>query len=58
MMTIPSTLPRSENSLLELSKQHFANQPVESTPVIINTKNDNLPVHCINHSDHAVVIPE
>ena len=38
MMTIPCTLPRSENSLLELSKQHFANQPVESTPVIIIPK--------------------
>ena len=57
-MTIPCTLPRSGNSLFELSKQHFADQPVESTPVIINAENDNLPVHFINHNDHEVVIPK
>ena len=58
MMTNPCTLPRSGNSLFELSKQHFADQPVESTPVIINAENDNLPVHFINHSDHEVVVPK
>ena len=58
MMTNPCTLPHSGNSLFELPKQHFADQPVESTPVIINTANDNLPVHFINHSDHDVVVPK
>ena len=58
MMTNPCTLPRSGNSLFELSKQHFADQPVESTPVIINAENDNLPVHFINHSDRDVVVPK
>ena len=58
MMTNPCTLPRSGNSLFELSKQHFADQPVESTPVIINAENDNLPVHFINHSDRDVVAPK
>ena len=58
MMTNPCTLPRSKNSLFELSKQHFDDQPVESTPVIINTENENLPVHFINHNDHDVVVPE
>ena len=56
MMTIPCNLPRSGNSLLELSKQHFADQPVDSTPVIINAENGNLPIHFINQSDHEVVI--
>ena len=58
MMTNPCTLPHSGNSLFELSKQHFADQPVESTPVIINAENDNLPVHFINHSDRDVVVPK
>ena len=58
MITNPSTLSRSRNSLFKLSKQHFGNQPVESTPVIIKTENDNLPVHFINHSDHDVVVPK
>ena len=58
MMTNPCTLPRSKNSLFELSKQHFDDQPVESTPVIIKTENENLPVHFINHNDHDVVVPE
>ena len=51
-------LPRSRNLLFELSTQHLADQSVESTPVTINDKNDNLPVHCINHSDYAIVIPK
>ena len=55
MMTIPCALFRSGNSLLKLLKQHFADQPVESTPVINNAKNDNSPVHCMDHSDHEVV---
>ena len=58
MMTNPCTLPRSGNSLFELSKQHFADQPVESTPVIINAENDNLPVHLINHSNRDVAVPK
>ena len=58
MMTNPYTLPHSRNSLFELSKQHFADQPVESTLVIINAENDNLPVHFINHSDRDVVVPK
>ena len=56
MMTNPCTLPCSENSLFELSKQHFADQPVESTTVIINAENDNLPGH-LNHSDRDIVVP-
>ena len=55
MMTIPCVLFRSGNSLLKLLKQHFADQPVESTPVIINAKDDNLLVHCMDHSNHEVV---
>ena len=58
MITNPSTLSRSGNSLFKLLKQHFSNQPVESTPAIIKTENDNLPVHFINHSDHDVVVPK
>ena len=58
MMTNPCTLPRSGNSLFGLSKQHFVDQPVESTPVIINAENYNLPVHFINHSDRDVVVPK
>ena len=58
MMTNPCTLPHSRNSLFELSKQHFADQPVESTPVIINAENDNLPVHLINHSNRDVAVPK
>ena len=59
MITNPCTLSRSGNSLFELSKQHFANQTVESTPpVIINAENDNSPVHFINHSDRDVVAPK
>ena len=58
MMTNPCTLPRCGNSLFELSKQHFADQPVESTPVITNAANDNLPVDFINHSDCDVVVPK
>ena len=57
-MTNICTLPRSGNSLFELPKQHFADQPVKSTPVIINAANDNLPVHFINHSDRDVVVPK
>ena len=48
MMTIPCVLFRSGNSLLKLLKRHFADQPVES-------KDDNLLVHCMDHSDHEVV---
>ena len=55
MMTIPCALFRSGNPLLKLLKQHLADQPVESTLVIINAKNDNSPVHCMDHSDHEVV---
>ena len=58
MMTIPFTLPRSRNSLFDLSKQHFTDQPVESIPVIINAENDSLPVHFINCSEHEVVAPK
>ena len=58
MMTNICTLSRSGNSLFELPKQHFADQPVKSTPVIINAANDNLPVHFINHSDRDVVVPK
>ena len=49
---------RSGNSLFELPKQHFADQPVESTLVIINAENDKLPVCFINHSDRDVVVPK
>ena len=58
MMTNPCTLPRSGNSIFELSKQHFAHYPVESTPVTINAENDNLFVHFINHSDRDIVVPK
>ena len=58
MMTNPCTFPRSRNSLFELPKQHFADQPVESAPVIIHAENYNLPVHFINHSDRDVVVPK
>ena len=58
MITNPCTLPRSGNSLFGLSKEHFADQTVESTPVIINAENDNSPVHFINHSDRDVVAPK
>ena len=58
MMTNPCTLPRFGNSLLELPKQHIADQPVESTPAIINAENYNSPVHFINHSDRDVVVPK
>ena len=58
MMTNPCTLPRSGNSIFELSKQHFAHYPVESTPVTINAENDNLVVHFINHSDRDIVAPK
>ena len=57
-MTTPWALPRSRNYLFEPSKQHFVDQPVQYTPVIINAENDNLPVHFISHSDHEVVIPK
>ena len=33
----------------------FVEQPV---PALISAKNDNLPVHFINHSDEEVVIPK
>ena len=56
-MTISCILPRSRNYLFEPSKQHFVDHPVQYTPVIINAKNGNLPVHFINHSDHEVLIP-
>ena len=58
MMTNPCTLPRSGNSIFELSKQHFAHYPVESTPVTISAENDNLVVHFINHSDRDIVAPK
>ena len=58
MITISCTLPRSRNPLFELLKQHFADQQVESTPVIINAENDNLPVHFINHSEGDIVLPK
>ena len=31
--------------LLQPLKQHFVDQPVQYTPVIISAENDNLPVH-------------
>ena len=43
IMTIPCALPRSIS--------------VHYTPVIINAKNHNLPVHLINHSDEEVALP-
>ena len=58
MMTNPCTLPLSGNSIFELSKQHFAHYPVESTPVTISAENDNLVVHFINHSDRDIVAPK
>ena len=58
IMTNPCTFPRSANSLFEPLKQHFADQPVGSTPVIINADNDNLPIHFINHSDCDFVVPK
>ena len=58
VMTNPCTLPRSGNPLFELPKQHIADQPIESTPVIINAESYNLPVHFINHSDRDVVVPK
>ena len=58
IMTTPWALPRSRNYLFEPSKQHFVDQPVQYTPVIINAENDNLPVHFISHNDHEVVIPK
>ena len=57
-MTTPCALPRSENSLFEPSQQHFVDQPVPYTPVIINAENGNLPVHFTNHSYHEVIIPK
>ena len=45
MMTIPCTLPRSRNSLFDLSKQHFTDQPVESTPVNRSEHEVNTPKH-------------
>ena len=56
IMTIACALFCSENYFFEPSKQHFVDQPVQYTPVIINAENDNLPAHFINHSDHEVVI--
>ena len=58
IMTIPCTLRCSRNYLFELLKQHFVDHPVQYTPVIINAKNGNLPIHFINHSDHEVVMPK
>ena len=58
IMTIPCVPPGPRNYLFEPSEQHFVDQPVQYTPVIINAENDNLPVHFINHSDHEVVIPK
>ena len=57
-MTIPCTLPRSENYLFEALAQNFADHPVHCTPVIINAESDNLPVHFINHSDRDIVVPK
>ena len=57
-VTIPCALPRSGNSFFELSKKHFADQPVESTPVIINAENENLPVRFTRHSDDEVLTPK
>ena len=36
----------------------FVEQPVLYTPALISAKNDNLPVHFINHSDKEVIIPK
>ena len=58
MITMSCTRTRSINPLFELLKQHFADQQVESTPVIINAENDNLPVHFINHSEGDIVLPK
>ena len=58
IMTIPCTLPRSGNYLFQPSQQHFVDQPVQYTSVIINAEYNNLPVHFINHSDHEVIIPK
>ena len=58
IMTIPCTLPHTENYLFEPSHQYFVDHPVQYTPVIIDAANDNLPVHFIHHSDHEIVIPK
>ena len=50
-MIIPCALHCSRNYLLKPTGQHFVEQPVHYTPVIIHTENDNLSVYFINHSD-------
>ena len=57
IMTTLFPLSHRENFSFEPSQQHFVNQPVQYTPVIINAENGNLPVHFINHSDHEDFIP-
>ena len=56
IMTIPCALHCSGNYLLKPPGQHFVEQPVHYTPVIIHAENDNLSVYFINHSDKEVVI--
>ena len=56
--TTPSALPCSENCSFKSWQQHFIDQPVQYTPVIINVENENFPVNFINHSDREVVIPK
>ena len=55
-MISPCALHWSRNYLLKPTGQHFVEQPVHYTPVIIHTENDNLSVYFINHSDQEVVI--
>ena len=56
IMTIPCALHCSGDYLLKPPGQHFVEQPVHYTPVIIHAENDNLSVYFINHSDQEVVI--
>ena len=58
IMTTPCALPHSKNCLFKPLQQHFVDQQVQYTPVMINAENDNLSVHFINHSNHEVVIPK
>ena len=44
IMTTPCGLLRSKNFLFKPSQQHFVDQTVQYTPVIINAENGNLPV--------------
>ena len=57
-MTTFCTHPHSKISLFEPSQQHFVDQPIQYTPVIINAENGNLTVHFINHIYHEDFIPK